>query len=270
VNLHSTSFFLTGHRGCRGLYPENTITGFLQTLLFPVNTIELDVVISGDGQVVVSHEGWMHEEFCLKPDGTEITAEEAQSHNLYRMTYPEIIKYDCGMKVHPRFPGQKKLRCIKPLLHDVIFEIEKYQKIIWDIELKSVPEEYGVFQPAPEVMTEKVLEVLGEFDLQDRLIIRSFDYAPLQYLDSINSPIPLCLIVEDKASAEQHFEKLGFVPFMYSPDFELVTEEMIRLVHGKNCKLVPWTVNELADMKRLKAMGADGLITDYPDRFTLL
>jgi glycerophosphoryl diester phosphodiesterase len=151
MKLQDLTFFLTGHRGCRGLYPENSIPGFIQTLQFPVNTIELDVVISADEQVVVSHEPWLHEDFCLNEKGQSISPEEAHAYNLFRMPYSQIAKYDCGSNGHKRFPDQKKMMVRKPLLEEVIRVVESTgKKIIWDIELKSVPEEYRTFQPAPD------------------------------------------------------------------------------------------------------------------------
>jgi glycerophosphoryl diester phosphodiesterase len=112
-----------------------------------------------------------------------------------------------------------------------------------------------------------VISEIKKFDILDRFIIRSFDYAPLQYIRGKYPKIPLCLIVEDSASTEEHLKLLGFTPFMYSPDFNLVNSEMIAILHALDVKCVPWTVNEVEDMKRLNALGVDGLISDYPNRF---
>jgi glycerophosphoryl diester phosphodiesterase len=113
-------FDLQGHRGARGLMPENTIPAFLEALNYGVTTLELDVVITKDGEVLVSHEPYMSHEMCLKPTGETISAEEAAKYNIYKMTYAETQQFDCGMKPHPRFPEQKKIKATKPLLRNVV------------------------------------------------------------------------------------------------------------------------------------------------------
>src|SRR6478736_4625869 len=96
-------FDFEGHRGCRGLMPENSIPGFLKAIELEVTTLEMDVVICKDLKVVVSHDPFFSHEFCLKPDGTKIKEEEEKNYKLFEMTYEEIKAYDCGSKVHPRF-----------------------------------------------------------------------------------------------------------------------------------------------------------------------
>ncbi|MFO0414793.1 MAG: glycerophosphodiester phosphodiesterase family protein, partial [Bacteroidota bacterium] len=113
-------FDLQGHRGCRGLMPENTIPAMLHAMDLGVTTLELDVVISADGKVVVSHEPWMSSEIATKEDGKQVIHAEEKNLNLFRMNYTEIQKFDVGLKPHPRFPDQKKMKVVKPLLTDVI------------------------------------------------------------------------------------------------------------------------------------------------------
>src|SRR5436305_9759012 len=104
-----SEFDIEGHRGCRGLLPENTIPAFLKALELGVSTLEMDVVITKDKQVLVSHDPFMSHEICRSPEGKYITAEEERSHNLYRINLAQISQYDCGMQPHPRFPEQKKI-----------------------------------------------------------------------------------------------------------------------------------------------------------------
>src|SRR5690554_2395804 len=97
-------FDLQCHRGARGLVPENTIAGFLVALDLGVTTLEMDAVISADGEVVVSHEPWMSAEICSHPDGRAVVEEEAPSLNIFEMAYEEVRRYDCGSRGHLRFP----------------------------------------------------------------------------------------------------------------------------------------------------------------------
>jgi glycerophosphoryl diester phosphodiesterase len=100
-----------GHRGCRGLMPENTVPAMLNVLGMTVTTLEMDVVITKDKKVILSHEPFFNHEISTKPDGSYVTEAEEKSLNIYKMTYEEVKKYDVGMKPHPRFPQQKAERC---------------------------------------------------------------------------------------------------------------------------------------------------------------
>src|SRR4051812_43361796 len=109
-----------GHRGCRGLMPENTIPAMFTALHFGVNTLEVDVVITKDQQVLVSHEAYFNHEIASWPNGEYVTAEDEILSNIYLMNCEEVRKYDVGLKPHPRFPQQKKMAIIKPLLRELI------------------------------------------------------------------------------------------------------------------------------------------------------
>ena len=105
-----------GHRGCRGLMPENTIPAMLNAIGLGVTTLEMDVCISKDKKVFLSHEAFFNHEITTKPDGGFIDEKEEKSFNMFQMNYTDIIKYDVGMKPHPRFPDQQKMKAVKPLL----------------------------------------------------------------------------------------------------------------------------------------------------------
>lgn len=262
-------FDIQGHRGCRGLMPENTIQAFMEALKKGANTLEMDVVMSGDGQVVVSHEPWMSPEICLAPDGS--TMEKNDKPNIFEMTYDEICRYDCGRKINPKFPVQQSISAVKPLLSEVINRVEKY--ILWNsfrpvhynIEIKSCPEWDNVYQPKPEETVLKVYDLIRTKNIQRRCTIQSFDVRPLQIFKRIAPQMQLSLLVENDCSIDENLEALGFTPAVYSPDYRLVDATMILEVHKAGMKIIPWTVNEILDMNELKQMGVDGIITDYPD-----
>ena len=271
--LHFPNFFKTGHRGCRGLYPENTIHGFLEAVRLGVNALEFDIIVSKDQQLVVSHEPYMNPEFCLKPDGSEISKEEERKYNLYHMTYEEIKTFDCGLKFHPRFPNQKKEKAIKPLLSEVIMAIEQFidennlPSIIYDIEIKSEATEYNVSQPMPDEFAQLLADFIFQNNLSQKVIVRSFDPAPLQYLHKNYPALPLALIVENNLSVNENIQTLGFLPFMYSPEYVLITNEMLTWLHNHNVLVVPWTVNTKKEIDEMLTFGVDGIISDYPDLF---
>lgn len=268
-------FDLQGHRGCRGLMPENTIPAMIHALDLGVHTLELDVVISGDGKVVVSHEPWMSSEIATKEDGTPVTHAEEKSLNLFRMNYSEIQKFDVGMKLHPRFPEQKKIKAYKPLLSELIDSVLNYAATKgiaapkWNIETKTMPEGDTVYHPKPSVFIDLLLEVLRDKKILPSVTIQSFDIRTLQYLHQIDATVSTALLIDEKdlRLLRQQLDELGFIPTIYSPHFSLVTPELIQSCHQQGIKVIPWTVNEPGKMKELAKMGVDGLITDYPDRF---
>lgn len=266
-------FDLQGHRGARGLMPENTIPAFLEALNHGVTTLELDVVITKDGRVLVSHEPYMSHEMCLKPSGEAISSEEALKYNIYKMTYAEIRQFDCGLKPHPRFPQQKKIMTTKPLLKDVIAAAEDHIKsytfyeVDYNIEIKSVKGEEGKYQPSVEEFSEKVFELVNQYLPWERVVIQSFDFRVLKYWHKKYPQVRLAALVENNKSIEANLKELGFAPSIYSPDFSLLkSQNTVTALKRKKIRVIPWTVNEPEDMKRLRMWGVDGIITDYPNR----
>jgi glycerophosphoryl diester phosphodiesterase len=134
--------------------PENTIPAFLEALKYPIKTLELDVVISADSQVVISHEPWFSAEICSRADGEAFPEEKAEPR-IFQMTLAEIATYDCGTKPHPRFPEQKKMKVSKPSLREMVSAVERYcevnqrEKPLYNIELKARPEWDDELTPPP-------------------------------------------------------------------------------------------------------------------------
>jgi len=269
---NSQNFDLQGHRGARGLLPENSIPAFIRALDIGVTTLELDVVITGDGKVVVSHEPWMNPSICLDPDGQIIKKEKGKELNIYQMTYEEVKAYDCGSLGNSRFPDQIKLSTYKPLLSEVIQKVEDHIqnktkfKVNYNIEIKSTESLEELYQPKSSQFSELVYDVIDSAISWDRVTIQSFDMHILQYMNSNHSDITLALLVENIKGIDSNLEKLGFKPSIYSPHFKLINEKDLTRLHSMGIKLIPWTVNEKKDMAQLKEWGVDGLITDYPDR----
>ena len=149
-------FDLQGHRGARGLAPEDTLPAFRRALDLGVTTLEMDAVISADRQVVVSHDPWMASAFCSHPDGAPVRPEEEAGLLIYRMPYAEVARYDCGSRGHPAFPRQERQAAIKPLLRDVIRRAESHAAhrgrapVFYNVETKSMPSGDGVLHPEPQ------------------------------------------------------------------------------------------------------------------------
>ena len=252
-------FDLQGHRGARGLLPENTIGAFTRALEMGVTTLEMDVVIAKDSTVVVSHEPWMSDVICADAAGGR------EHHNIFAMTYAEVSRYDCGSLGHPSFPRQQKTPAAKPRLLDVLKATETHARVRYNIEIKSNPDWDGLFTPDPATFARLVLDALEEGGVRDRAVLQSFDVRTLQAARRLDPRWPLALLVGEGSDLEAHLTRLGFTPAIYSPNYRLVDEDLVRSAHEVGMRLIPWTVNTLADMQRLKDLGVDGLITDYPD-----
>jgi glycerophosphoryl diester phosphodiesterase len=269
------AFDKQGHRGCRGLMPENTIPAMLNALGLGVTTLEMDVVITKDKKVILSHDQWFAREITTKPDGTYMGEREERKFNIYWMTYEETRSFDVGMKPHPRFPQQQKMKVTKPLLADVIDSVNKDMMTrrrpfpYYNIETKTNPEFDGVFHPKPEEFVELLMAVIKEKHIEEQVIIQSFDFRTLQYLHQHYPTIKTAMLIEDfdKRTLEEQLKALGFTPTIYSPAYQLVNEELLKKCHQQNIKVIPWTVNEKAKIDELKKMGVDGVISDYPNLF---
>jgi glycerophosphoryl diester phosphodiesterase len=265
-----TQMDIQGHRGARGLMPENSIEGFIKAIDLGVTTLELDLIVSKDNQLIVSHEHFLSPEFCNDLNGNRI--EEDTIFNLYELTAEEIKQYDCGSLPHNRFPDQEKLRTYKPTLNEVFDKVESYLSenslplVNYNIELKTSPETDSVFHPSPEVFSDLVYQLITERKLWDRVNIQSFDFRTLKYFHENCPNVKLAVLIEHEASWNKNLEELGFTPEIYSCYFQLLSREQIKQIQDSGMKVIPWTVNEVADIEKMIEWGVDGIISDYPDR----
>jgi glycerophosphoryl diester phosphodiesterase len=260
-----------GHRGCRGLLPENSIPGFVHALELGVNTLELDLCISKDMKVIVSHEPWMSHEICSK-GFHNVTEEEEKSLNLFQMNYEEIREYNCGGRPHKKFPDQEMLKAQKPMLEQVFLAGEQYAqsndrpKPQYNIEIKRKPEWDNIFCPPVKEFVRLVLDEVKKTGFSDRICIQSFDMETLRLVKSSMPEITVALLIGEKGSPEDFLKKLGFDPDIYSPYYQLINRQRLRRLHKRGIKVIPWTVNDPVTMHALIKMGVDGIITDYPNR----
>lgn len=261
-----------GHRGCRGLLPENTIPAFLKAMELGCDVLELDVVLTGDDQVLVSHEPWMSSTICLDPEGNPIPEVDERQLNIHAMTLAEIRSYDCGSLEHPRFPQQDLVGAHKPTLREVVEATDLhalqqgYSNPTFNVEIKSYPEWVGVFQPAPEVLAARVVRELDDLGIASRCIVQSFDPAVLEAVHAGRPDLTLALLVENSDGLLPNLDRLSFTPNIYSPHFSLVDATVLQQLRERDIELVVWTVNEAADITRMIELGVDGIISDYPDR----
>lgn len=260
-----------GHRGCRGLLPENTIPAFQKAIAIGVDAIEMDLAISKDLQVVVSHEPYMSRRICLDPNGNEIPIQDDMKYNFFRMNYEEIKQFDCGLKYHPDYPDQIKIRTFKPLLSDVI-EISKSlnPNIRFNLEIKSKSKYDNLFAPEPKVFVELVLEVINRFGVLKNTNLQSFDLRILKQIKEQSPSIRVALLIDSNEAIQKKLKKLSYKPEVISPYFDLLNNDMVQYLKKDGFTVIPWTVNSSSDLKRMISYNVDGIITDYPDRLKAL
>ncbi len=268
ITTQCFAFDWQSHRGARGLYPENTIGAMMVGLEYPINTLEMDVVVTSDKKILVSHEPWMSDEICLDPKKKPV---ENKQHNISKMSLKDIQEFDCGSKAHPRFPNQKKVKEVKPELGKLLTATEKKIKALgktinYSIEIKStIQEEMQDFQPTADIFTDMVINTIKKHLTPERVMIQSFDWRVLRYLHHTYPQYKTVALIEEKYEPKSVLLKLGFTPTVFSPNYEDLTKEHVDFFHSKNILVIPWTVNDKESIKKLIEMKVDGIITDYPN-----
>jgi glycerophosphoryl diester phosphodiesterase len=272
-----SKFEIQGHRGSRGLMPENTIPAFIKALDLGVDVLELDVVISKDKQVVVSHDPFFNPDITTDKNG--IFVDKTDTRNLYTLDYKDIAGFDVGQRGNPRFPEQQKMAVVKPLLTDMLKAVEVYRiekklpEFHYNIELKSLPKEYNISQPEVAEFSALVYAEIIKQIAPERVVIQSFDFNVLKHWHEMTAngtfkKMRLSALIEPAASnvVQKNLDILGFTPEIWSPYYLRLGKRKVKQLHQLGIKVIPWTVNDLPAMQKMKAIGCDGLITDYPDK----
>lgn len=252
-----------GHRGCGGRFPPNTIPAFVHAAELGCHWLEMDVVITGDGHVLVSHEPWMDHRSCMHADGRGITEAEGLAFNVYMNSLASAQAF----RVKAEEGGAL---AEKPTLAEVAHAVQAVAQgngkdtPRFNIEIKSDPAWYGTFQPAPAEMGAVVHAEIKRLKLEDRCIVQCFDPAILLALHRMAPELPLAFLAEKNYPVASVIGKLGFTPGYYSPSHELINEQLVQTLRSYGMGILAWTVNTEAEMRRLVQLGIDGLITDEP------
>ncbi len=253
-----------GHRGTRGTRPENTLAAFREALSVGVNVLELDMNVTKDDVVVVSHEQHVTPELCLGPDGKRLSAPVA----IRSLTLKRLKTYDCGSLPNPRFPRQVLSPGERMPTLDEVFELVARStepaaaRVEFNIETKLAPGRPEL-SPEPRRFAELVAAVVKKRGLGSRVILQSFDHRTLRAMRAIAPEIRLSALTSDNT--------LDYVKLAHdlgatfvSPDREWITGTDVAALHAAGVQVAPWTANDEAEWSRLIAMGADAIITDYP------
>ena len=266
-----THFDWQGHRGCRGLMPENTVVGFLEALRYPVTTLEMDLVVSKDRHLIVSHEPWMNPGICIGPGKAKLSRSAKRTTNIYQLTLDEVRQYDCGTLGNEKFPRQKKQSIVKPSFREVVNAVQDYclqsgrAMPNLNVEIKSKKSWYDAYVPQPEVFVKKVLQEIESLKIRDKVTLQSFDVKVLREIRQQDPEIPISYLTEVSTGIIRAVRILGFTPSVYSPNYRTLRKNTIDEAHARNVKVIPWTINSVELFEKLIGLGVDGIITDYPD-----
>jgi glycerophosphoryl diester phosphodiesterase len=292
--LPAQAFDLQGHRGARGLAPENTIPAFETALRIGVTTLELDTAMTKDNILVVSHDSRLNPEHTRGPDGEFL---KEQGPAIRALTLAELQRYDVG-RLQPgtayaaRFPTQKGADNVRiPALTEV-FDLVKRNgadHIRFNIETKLTPTS-GADTPDPETFAAALASAIRDAGLTSRASVQSFDWRTLVAMKRIAPEIErVCLTIESPGEDTIGRGQPGPSPWtagldiddyggsvprlvkaadcaVWSPYFHNVTGALVKEAHDLGLKVIPWTVNEMADLELIYQTGIDGIISDYPDR----
>jgi glycerophosphoryl diester phosphodiesterase len=283
---------IQGHRGARGLAPENTLPAFARALSIGVTTLELDCAITRDGVVVVSHDPAFNPDITRGPDGKWL---EQPGPALWSLDFQDSQRYDVG-RINPasdyarRWPEQRPVDGTRiPRLADLFALVKKSgnETARFNIETKISPIE-PEFTTTPGDFARKLIAAIRAGGMDKRSAIQSFDWRSLQFVQQEAPAIPTVYLTVEKGfmdsiqrnkpsspwTAGFHVSQHGgSVPRMvkaaggavWSPYHAETTREQVKEAQSLGLKVVVWTVNEPADMRRMIEWGVDGIISDRPD-----
>lgn len=270
---------LQGHRGARGLKPENTWPAFEEAIRYKMVTLELDTVLTKDKRIVIHHDSDTNPVICQNVDGSPI-----QKKSLYDLTLAELQALDCGSKQNPSFPKQIPVPGTKLLSLEEFFELvqkhEKKSKEVYEFNIETkFPDDGSAPDSLVKEHTEKLIQIIEKYKVVERTTIQSFDLRTLTVSKQKNSKIKTSALFVP-TYFQGFLMTIGFgngyresiltnakekQADIISPYFLYVTPKFVKTSHDKGMMVIPWTVNSEKEMNRLISCGVDGIISDYPD-----
>jgi glycerophosphoryl diester phosphodiesterase len=243
-----------GHRGARSVMPENTAPAFEYAIEAGADYLELDLAVTKDNILVVSHDPVLPTSICTGPPGATRVIRE--------MTLEELRRWDCGSMRHPEFPRQQTAPGTRVPTLDEVLALASRGKFGFNIETKIRPDQ-PQYTPTPEEFARMLVDSIRRYRLEERAIIQSFDFRTLQAASKIAPDIARAALYSGPSVDLVELTRRAEATIL-SPHYRLVTSEVVEKAHAAGFQVVPWTANEPAQWERLAAAGVDGIITDDP------
>lgn len=242
-----------GHRGARAIYPENTIPAFEYAIKIGADFLEMDVAVTKDNVLVISHDPHINPEICKGPHpGVAI----------HELTLAQLREYDCGALKNPHFPKQQPVPGTRIPTLDEVLSLSSGNSVQFNIETKSFPD-HPELTPAPDVFARMLLDVIRKHKLESRAIVQSFDFRTLLATKRLAPNIRLSALWEGDARPFVDIAREAEAGII-SPLFKLVTPTQVKAAHAAKIEVVPWTADTPADWQMLVDAGVDAIITDDP------
>ena len=242
-----------GHRGARAMRPENTIPAFEYAIAAGVDVLELDMAVTKDGVIVVSHDPILHPPVCSGPKP------EVAIHTL---TLAEVKQWDCGKIQNPAFHKQQTIPGTRVPTLEEVFNLAPKGTFKFNIETKIFPD-HPELTPPPAEFVRLVLALIRKHHLESRVILQSFDFRTLHEMKKQAPEIRLAALYSGPSKSFVEIAKEAGAD-MISPEFKLVTPLRVRESQAAGYPVVPWTADTPEDWDRLIAAGVDAIITDDP------
>jgi glycerophosphoryl diester phosphodiesterase len=243
-----------GHRGARARLPENTLPAFEYAIQLGVDAIEMDLAVTKDNVIVISHDPILHAPVCTGPEASAVIRE---------LTLAELRQWDCGAVQNPHFPMQKTLSGTRMPTLDDVFQLACLGSFDYHIETKSFPEQPH-YTPPPEEFARMVLEKIRGYQLERRVALLSFDFRTLIAMRRLAPEIRLCALTETDSRDFAAIAKEGGNAKIISPELHLVTPDKVAAAHAAGLPVVAWTANTLQDWDMLIQAKVDAIVTDDP------
>lgn len=258
VAARATEFDIQGHRGARGLMPENSMPAFRKALSLRVPTLELDLQLTQDHVFVVHHDAKLDPQRCIYDDGHSV---ERQA--IGQLRYVALAHIDCGRRVDPHFPKQQTIAATRiPRLQEVLALASNAEyPVQLNVEIKWNRHRNGLTEA---VYARQLLTLLKQYGMTQRTIVQSFHAPALLAVASINPTIRRAILVQQPEEYDAALQESRAT--ILSPRYDRLQRQDVERFQRLGIAVIPWTVNEPADLCRMIAWGVNGLITDYPDR----
>ena len=248
---------IQGHRGCRGLRPENTMAAFEHAVRLGVDVLELDVGLTRDGVLVVAHDPEVNPERCSEGEGLA-------SRLIRDISFAELRTLDCGAQKNPRFPEQRPVPGQRmPRLEEVLDLLARHRALGANVEIKTFPDRRQATWP-PARFADALVPLIRDRGLVGRVTVQSFDPQALQEVTRVSrGTVTLSALADRRGDFQPMLRKTR--ARILSPRHTELRRADVEALHRQGVRVIPWTVNEPARMRELVGWGVDGIITDRPD-----
>jgi len=256
ISLSANRIQVQGHRGARTVLPENTIPGFEYAIEAGADVIELDLAVTRDNVLVVSHDPTMNPKYCTAPVGWK------GSRTIRDMTLEQLRQWDCGVKANPDFPRQKSVPAARVPTLDEVLALASKGAFSFNIEMKSDPAR-PEYTPPPTEYVRMTIDAIRRHKLEERVNVQSFDFRNLTAMKRQAPDIVLAALFEPGLHNVVD-EALALGVAITSPHHSYIKPEVVERAHKAGLKVIPWTANDEAVWKKLSDAKVDGIISDDP------